>query len=182
MANMAPKVLLVDDEEKFLNSMAERLKLLGFDPIKATGGLEALELAKNNRLDLAIVDLKMPDMDGLVTIAKLKEIHPDLRSVLLTGHGSEKANQATEALDAAYFEKDQMEAFWSFIKRSNKDGNTIIIKPPSSTMDSDARFGDQAVRFNNGKIEIVPDRKTNNDLLQTIPNDRKKDEVATSCT
>ena len=137
MTNRAQKILLVDDEEKFLNSIAERLKLLGFDPLKASSGRQALELAKNNRIDMAIVDLKMPDMDGLVTITKLKEIYSDLRSVLLTGHGNEKIKQATEALKADYFEKDRMEAFWSFIKTSNKSGNTIVIRPPSESITSD---------------------------------------------
>ena len=46
------RILLVDDEEKFLNSLAERLKLLGFDPLKASSGRQALELAKNNRIDI----------------------------------------------------------------------------------------------------------------------------------
>ena len=133
MTNTILKILLVDDEEKFLNSIAKRLRLKGFDPLKASNGRQALELAKNTRIDWAIVDLKMPDMDGLVTIAKLKEIYPKLRSVLLTGHGSEKVKQATEALNADYFEKDQMEAFWSFVKRSNRSGNTIVIRPPSAT-------------------------------------------------
>jgi DNA-binding NtrC family response regulator len=178
MAQKAQKILLVDDEEKFLNTVAERLKLLGFDPIKASGGQEALKLAKNNRFDLAIVDLRMPDMDGLVTITKLKEIYPDLRSVLLTGYGSEKVKQATEAIDAAYFEKDQMAAFFNFIKRSNKDGNIIVIRPPSSTMDSDTRFRGQADSFNPGEIEIIPDDKSKNDLLSPFAIDREKDEIA----
>ncbi len=85
--------------------MAQRIALLGHDPVKATSGLKALELARTTRFDLAIVDLKMPDMDGLVTITKLKELDPDLRTVLLTGYGSDKTRQATEALGAIYFEK-----------------------------------------------------------------------------
>jgi DNA-binding NtrC family response regulator len=116
MAKTPPKILLVDDEERFLNSIAERLKLLGFDPLKASSGRKALALAQDNRIDLAIVDLKMPDMDGLVTITKLKEISPDLRSVLLTGYGGEKVKEATKALDAAYFEKDRLEDFWEFVE------------------------------------------------------------------
>jgi DNA-binding NtrC family response regulator len=131
MGNTAAKILLVDDEKKFLNSMAQRLKLLGFDPIKAANGREAIALAKKSRIDLAIVDLKMPDMDGLVTITKLKEIQPGLRSVLLTGYGNEKIKQATEALDAAYFAKDEMVGFWNFIKKLNRDGNVIVIRPPA---------------------------------------------------
>jgi DNA-binding NtrC family response regulator len=138
MADATPKILLVDDEEKFLSSMAHRLKLLGFDPVKASNGGQAITLAKNSRIDLAIVDLKMPDMDGLVTITKLKEIQPGLRSVLLTGYGNEKIRQATEALDAAYFAKDEMDGFWNFIKKLNMDGNVIVIRPPALSGSFDA--------------------------------------------
>jgi DNA-binding NtrC family response regulator len=148
MANTTPKIMLVDDEEKFLNSIAHRLKLLGFDPVKAANGRKAIELAKNSRIDLAIVDLKMPDMDGLVTITKLKEIQPGLRSVLLTGYGNEKIRQATEALDAAYFAKDEMEGFWHFIKKLNMDGNVIVIRPPalSGSLNSGADNREDGIR------------------------------------
>ena len=175
MPNTNLKILLVDDEEKFLNSMAKRLRLLGFDPLKACGGRQALELAKNNRIDLAIVDLKMPDMDGMVTITKLKEIYPDLRSVLLTGHGSEKVKQATEALNTAYFEKDRMEDFWDFIKRSNKSGNTIVIRPPSATLA--AGRDNQEDFYTPGTIEIMSDHKSKNDILTSFATDSKNDEV-----
>jgi len=170
------KILLVDDEEKFLNSIAQRLRLLGFDPLKASNGRQALELAKNTRIDWAIVDLKMPDMDGLVTITKLKEIYPELRSVLLTGHGSEKVKQATEALNADYFEKDQMEAFWSFVKRSNRSGNTIVIRPPSANLA--AGSDDQEDFYNPGTIEIMsgPESLTNRPAPPVT--DRKNKEPA----
>jgi two-component system response regulator AtoC len=128
------KILLVDDEQKFLNSIAKRLRLQGFDPLKASSGSQALELAQRNPVDLAIVDYKMPGMDGLVTITKLKEIYPDLKTVLLTGHGSEKVKQATAALDAEYVEKDRMEDFWDIIKKSSKSGSIIVINPSASDM------------------------------------------------
>jgi two-component system response regulator AtoC len=176
MTNTTLKILLVDDEEKFLNSIAERLRLLGFDPLKASSGRHALELAKNARIDLAIVDLKMPDMDGMVTITKLKEIYPDLRSVLLTGHGSEKVKQSTEALKAVYFEKDQMEAFWNFIRRSNRSGNTIVIRPHSATLA--AASDDREDFYTPSTLEIMSDQK----LLENMPapsaTNRKNDETS----
>jgi len=178
MTDKVKKILLVDDEERFLNSIAERLTLLGFDPLRASCGLEALEFAKNNRIDLAIVDLKMPDMDGLVTIAKLKEISPDLRTVLLTGYGSEKVKQATEALNTVYFAKDQMEDFWDFVKRSNKNGSTIVIRPPSSSMTSDTGSGDQEGVFIPGKIEIMSEYESIGDVLASSATEKKKNQTS----
>ncbi len=178
MAGMAKKILLVDDEEKFLHSIAERLKLLGFNPLKASSGMEAVEIAKGHRLDLAIVDLKMPDMDGLVTIAKLKEIHPDLKSVLLTGYGDEKVRQATETLNADYFEKDQMGDFWDFVKQISKSGGTIVIKPPPPAKASDTLSREQEDAFPPGQIEVLPDYHPAGDAAgsgaaqRTVPGER----------
>ena len=152
------RILLVDDEPKFLNGMARRLRLSGFDPLTAAGGREAVDLALNHRVGLAIVDLKMPDMDGLVTIAKLREIEPNLRTVLLTGHGDEKVRQASEAMDSAYFEKDEMGDFWKFIRQVQREGNVIVIRPPSDDTPAGAADGFQS--FSSGKIEIHP--KTEN--------------------
>ena len=110
-------ILLVDDEKKFLNSIADRIRLKGFEPLPATSGKEALEIARNTKIHAAVVDLKMPDMDGIVTITKLKEIHPDIKTVLLTGFGDEKVKEAAGALDTAFFEKDEMGRFWNFMKK-----------------------------------------------------------------
>ncbi len=138
MANKFQKILIVDDEEKFLNPLAERLKLLGLEPLKASSGTRALELARENHIDLAIVDYRMPDMDGLVTITKIKEISPGVRTVLLTGQGSEKVKQATEALNVRYFEKDSLEDFWDLIKKRSTSGGVIVINPSSTDMPSAA--------------------------------------------
>jgi two-component system response regulator AtoC len=174
-AHATTKILLVDDEEKFLNSIAERLRILGFDPLKATGGRQALELAKTNRIHMAIVDLKMPDMDGLVTITKLKEIYPDLRSVLLTGYGSEKVKQATEALEADYFEKDRMGSFWEFIKRTSRSGSTIVIRPPSTS--PPAGDNDPDVFYRSGTVEILSDHESLADVPAAMSTDKKKDKI-----
>jgi DNA-binding NtrC family response regulator len=158
MPDSVKKILVVDDEEKFLHSIVERLKLLGFTPLKASNGSEALALAKKNPIDLAIVDLKMPGIDGLITITKLKELYPHLRSVLLTGYGSEKVRQASDAIQSAYFEKDRMQDFWDFIKKSSDSGNTIVIRPPGSgPLDSDAAQR-RSDAMGSGSIEIISER------------------------
>ncbi len=110
-------ILLVDDDEKFLTSLAERAKLKGYQALKATSGREAIEIAKRHKIHVAVVDQKMPDMDGLVTITKLKEIHPDVKTILLTGYGNEKLKEATEALSSSYFDKEDMGRFWGFVRK-----------------------------------------------------------------
>lgn len=132
---MAPEkhitVLLVDDEEKFLDSISERIRLKGFAALTATSGEAALATARNNHVDMAIVDQRMPGMDGLTTITKLKEIAPAMRTVLLTGFGNEKLKEAAEALDSDYFEKDNMSDFWGFIRQFGDSNEMIIINPRS---------------------------------------------------
>lgn len=136
---------MVDDEERLLDSIAQRISLLGHLPLKATSGPQALDIVQQTHVDLAIVDLKMPEMDGLVTITKLKEMIPDLKTILLTGYGNEKTKQATEALGSLYVEKDAMGGLWDIVKQSVNTGKVIVIKPPSaaagSTMDN--RVSDQ---------------------------------------
>ena len=110
-------ILLVDDNSKFLNTLAERIRLKGYDPYTALNGNEAIEITKNTKIHLAVVDQRMPDMDGLLVIAKLKEIDADIKTMLLTGHGDEKIKEATEALNSYYFEKEDMGKFWGFVRK-----------------------------------------------------------------
>jgi two-component system response regulator AtoC len=142
MTNVVKKILLVDDEERLLNSMGQRLALMGFEVKKASSGTRAIEIVKNNQIDLAIVDLKIPDMDGLITINRLQEITPDLKTVLLTGYGSQKTKQETQKLGSDYFEKDSMGDFWNLIREFKNNGNLVVIKPS----DNSAQFRDESLQ------------------------------------
>jgi len=110
-------ILLVDDNPKFIKTLAERIRLKGYDPYTALNGREAIAIAKTTKIHLAVVDQKMPDMDGLEVIAKLKEIDAGIKTLLLTGHGDEKLKEATQALDSSYFEKEDMGKFWRFVRK-----------------------------------------------------------------
>ena len=67
-------ILLVDDNHKFLTSIAQRAKVKGFEVFTAENGKAALEIAKETHIHVAVVDQQMPDMEGLVVITKLKSI------------------------------------------------------------------------------------------------------------
>jgi len=111
-------ILLVDDNPKFLNTLAERIKLKGYEPFTALNGREALDISKTTKIHMAVVDQRMPDMDGLQVIKKLNEMDPDTKTLLLTAHGDEKIREATEALHSSYFEKEDMGKFWSFVRKA----------------------------------------------------------------
>lgn len=82
------KLLIVDDEVKFLDSIAHRLEMRGFDVTKAINGEEAVKWATARKFDLALLDLKMPGMDGKQVLEILKKEHKYLEVIILTGHGS----------------------------------------------------------------------------------------------
>jgi len=94
-------LLIVDDEEQFLNSISRRLKARDFHVIAVDRGEKALEAARKQEIDIALVDLKMPGMDGEETLKALKKEHEWMEVVILTGHGS--VESAVECIqDGAY--------------------------------------------------------------------------------
>jgi DNA-binding NtrC family response regulator len=100
------KLLIVDDEEQFLNSIAQRLEMRDFEVAKASRGAAALELARKEKFDLALVDLKMPGIDGKQLLGILKQEHRYLEVVILTGHGSlESAVECTKLGAFGYLPK-----------------------------------------------------------------------------
>jgi len=100
------KLLIVDDEVAFLNSISRRLELRDFDVTKATNGKEALEAARSEKFDLALVDLKMPGMSGQNLLEFLKRDHKFLEVIILTGHGSlESAVECTKLGAFSYLPK-----------------------------------------------------------------------------
>jgi DNA-binding NtrC family response regulator len=100
------KLLIVDDEINFLNSIAERLEIRDFDVVKATNGNEAIVAANNKKFDIALLDLKMPGMDGKQVLEILKKEHKYIEVIILTGHGSlESAVECTKLGAFGYLPK-----------------------------------------------------------------------------
>jgi len=99
-------LLLVDDEEQFLESITKSLKLRDFNVIAVNRGDKAIEAAKNNPIDIALVDLKMPGISGEETLKQLKQEHQWLEVVILTGHGGiDSAVECTKIGAHSYLQK-----------------------------------------------------------------------------
>lgn len=84
------KVLLVDDEEEFVTTLAERLEMREFEPRIATSGDQAISMVKGEKFDLIVLDLMMPGIGGLEVMKQIKSANPDMPIILLTGQGSTK--------------------------------------------------------------------------------------------
>ncbi|MCF8028976.1 MAG: response regulator [Desulfobacteraceae bacterium] len=95
-------LLFVDDEEQFLKSLSKQLEARDFNVITANRGEKALEIARSVPVDVALVDLKMPGINGEQTLKALKEEHQWMEIVILTGHGS--IDSAKETIRSGAYE------------------------------------------------------------------------------
>ena len=99
-------VLLVDDELEFTQVLSERMKSRGIDVDIAASGREALEKVSGKSYDAIILDLSMPEMDGIETLRHLLEDNPDLQVILLTGYATiEKGIEAIKLGAMDFLEK-----------------------------------------------------------------------------
>ncbi len=89
-------ILIVDDEKNYLTILSAVLEDEGFEVLTALGGREALEVHKTSDLDLILTDMKMPEMDGIELLERIKSVDPDLPVIMMTAHGT--VDKAVEAM------------------------------------------------------------------------------------
>jgi DNA-binding NtrC family response regulator len=83
-----PKVLIVDDEERFRNTMCKLLKVEGFDASTAGSGPQALDELQQKGYDVVILDVRMPEMNGVQVLAEIRKIDPEIEVIIMTGYAS----------------------------------------------------------------------------------------------
>ncbi len=96
------RLLLIDDEEAYVQVLAKRLGKRNIQVTPALSGSEAIQKLRRDDFDVAILDLKMEDMDGLEVLKIFKKMVPNMPVIMLTGHGSETA--AREGLELGAFD------------------------------------------------------------------------------
>ena len=100
------KVLLVDDEQEFVNTLSERLETRKMTPAVAYNGEEALAMVADDQPEVMVLDLKMPGIDGIEVLRRMKKTHPETEVIILTGHGSATEEELAAELGAfAYLRK-----------------------------------------------------------------------------
>ncbi|MBW1780890.1 MAG: response regulator [Deltaproteobacteria bacterium] len=119
---MPSKVLLVDDEREFIETLSERLYMRDMGSAVAYDGESALELIEADEPEVMILDLRMPGIDGIEVLRRVKQTNPDIEVIILTGHGSEADKETCMGLGAfAYLRKPvDIEKLSATIKSANE--------------------------------------------------------------
>jgi DNA-binding NtrC family response regulator len=127
---MTEKVLLVDDEMEFLELMKERLEARGVEVSASSSAEDALEKIETDIFDAVILDLQMPGMDGLDALQQIKQRHPEIQVILLTGHATvEKGVEAIKLGAMDFVEKPaDLEVLEEKIAKAHKKKMIIVEK------------------------------------------------------
>ena len=102
------KILLVDDEKQFVDTLAERLAMRGFSARVAYDGPQALK-AVEEPTDVIVLDLRMPGMDGFEVLRSVQKSNPQVQVIILTGHGGDAEEQTAYRMGAYNFLKKPMD-------------------------------------------------------------------------
>jgi len=94
------KVLLVDDEREFVESLSERLDMRDVNNKVAYDGEQALVMLETEVPDVIVQDLRMPGMDGMAVLEQVVEKYPQVKVIILTGHGTDKDEDAARRVGA----------------------------------------------------------------------------------
>lgn len=94
------RVLIADDEVEFASTLQTRLNLRKFKTAMTNSGEATVAAIAEEQPDVLVLDLKMPDLDGLEVLAQVRESNPEMQVIILTGHGSFEAGQEGMKLGA----------------------------------------------------------------------------------
>ncbi len=94
------KLLIVEDEENLRDLYAEDLEESGYEVTKASNGKEAINLVRNGSYDLIIMDIRMPEMDGIETLGKVITMERKIPVIIYTAYSNYKSNFMTWTADA----------------------------------------------------------------------------------
>ena len=116
------KILLVDDEKEFVETLSERIRMREHDSDVALNGEQALMKMDDDLPDVVVLDLKMPGMDGMEVLRRIRKAYPKVQVIMLTGHGSEKDEEEARKLGAfEYLQKPvEIDTLMKKVKKAYK--------------------------------------------------------------
>ena len=156
------KILLVDDEQEFVETLSERIRMREHDSDVALNGEQALKKMDDDLPDVVVLDLKMPGMDGMEVLRRIRKAYPKVQVIMLTGHGSEKDEEEARKLGAfEYLQKPvEIDTLMKKVKKAYKS------KFESSMMA--ATFAEA------GEFETAKEIRDSDEEQDEIKRDKKK--------
>jgi signal transduction histidine kinase len=131
------EILLVDDEKDFRDVLSRRLARRGIQSREASGGDEALRILQANPVDVVVLDVKMPGMDGLETLAHIKKLHPQTEVILLTGNAS--TQDGVEGIKSGAFDYLTKPIELEHLHRKITQAHNKILRARSEAQDAEFR-------------------------------------------
>ena len=125
------KILFVDDEAKYRSDLAQRLNLRGYETSESDNGEDAIKRVRSDSdIDVVVLDLRMPGLNGEQTLAELKKYRPAIQVIMLTGHGSMESAMKTGRLEAyGYLEKPcEMDRLLEMIESAREDRPHVMAR------------------------------------------------------
>lgn len=138
-----PKVLIVDDEERFRTTLRKLLAVKEIDALDVGGAAEAFSELEKNAYDVILLDVKMPEINGIEALGRIKKKNPEIEVIILTGHASVDA--AVEIMRLGGFEYllkpcpidelvGKIESAWERkLAREKKGKETVSPRPPEAS-------------------------------------------------
>lgn len=129
------RLMLVDDEERFLATTQKLLAKKGYDAVTASSGADALEKLRTEKVHVVILDVKMPGMDGIATLKQIKRQFPMVEVIMLTGHATVdsaidglKSGATDYLMKPSDIEEVISKAEEAFVKRQNLEGKIRVAR------------------------------------------------------
>ncbi|MGD8867092.1 MAG: response regulator [Gemmatimonadales bacterium] len=194
------KVLLVDDEEAYVKTLAERMEMRDVGSRVALSGEEALRMLEDEPPDVMVLDLRMPGIDGMEVLERVKKTHPQIEVIILTGHGSDQEEKEARRLGAfEYLQKPadtgellntvrsawkkSLKAAADFLKESQQDFDRSMAAAAFAEAGAAdmAREAMSEPAFNSGKIDEADagEREASTETLNVLFVDDEEDFVRT---
>jgi CheY-like chemotaxis protein len=96
-----PRILVIDDDSNLSRTLADILRVKGYEAVSAANGAEALALLRENPVNLALIDIGLPDISGVEVLKRIKADYPSTEAIILTGNAS--LDSAIEAANSGAF-------------------------------------------------------------------------------
>ena len=141
---MSVLVLVVDDEKNIQVTVSRALSMAGYTVETAGGGREALEKIASLPVDVVIMDVRMPDLDGLAVLSKARETRPDLPVVIMSGHGSIETVRTAFKLGA-----------FDYLEKPITEKDKLLVAVKNALALQTLRAENAALRKEAGRLDMV---------------------------